>query len=39
MSATPHVAYIKTQITYYQTLKRQVQHRIHRLNSAKPTTN
>ena len=38
MSATPHTPYLKTQITHYQTLIKQVNHRINRLKSTKPTT-
>ena len=38
MSATPHISYVKTQITYYQTLIKQVNRRINRLKSARPTT-
>ena len=38
MSATPHIPYLKTQITHYQTLIKQVNRRINRLKSARPTT-
>ena len=38
MSATPQIAYIKTQITHYQTLIRQVSFRIQRFQLARKTT-
>ena len=38
MSATPQIAYIKAQITHYQTLIHQVTFRIQRLQLARKTT-
>lgn len=38
MSATPHIPFLKTQITHHLTLIKQVNCRINRLKFSRPTT-